>query len=162
MPGARMEKVKKNNSDNLVIRLKEIRNKLSLTQEKMAVQMGVSYSSYIKYERGMRFPSLPGLRKLALESDVSMDWLIFGKGPMFYSGKRLNAELDQLQEQLEQTRLYIETLKAEHQNELENQAQQMALEPELQELIDGMKQDDVLYHEILATFSRLKREEQAG
>lgn len=150
--------MKKNKPGNIATRIKELRYKLSLGQDKMAEQMGVTPSAYQKYEQRLRFPALPGLRRLALEKDVSMDWLIFGKGPMFYSGKRLNAELDQLQEQLEQARQHMETLKAEHQNQLKEQAEQMTLEPELRELIDGMKQSDVLYHEILATFSRLKRE----
>lgn len=152
--------MKSDKQNNTAVRIKELRDKLSLTQEEMAQQIGVSKSAYQKYEQAIRFPAFPVLRKLALESDVSMDWLIFGKGPMFYSGKRLNAELDRLQEQLQQSLHQMETMKAQHTQQLEHQAQQLALHPELKELIDQMKQNEVLYHEVLATYSRFKQENQ--
>ncbi len=68
-------------------RVKEIRESLKGSQEEMAARFGVGRSSYIKYEYGNSFPALPTLILLSRALNISLDWLIAGKGPMLYQEK---------------------------------------------------------------------------
>jgi transcriptional regulator with XRE-family HTH domain len=148
------------------MRLKQLRRSLSYTGEEMAARMGVSEGAYRKYEGGIRFPSPPGLRRLARKIDVSMDWLLFEKGPMYYSGKSPNQELEReierLKGQLEEARRRTGEREAVHRKELEDQAQRLRLSRELQELVDYMNKNSILYHEVLAHFQRFKHDREAG
>ncbi|NIM11743.1 MAG: hypothetical protein GTO45_17430, partial [Candidatus Aminicenantes bacterium] len=53
----------------------------------MAGQLGTSLGNYYKYEYGEVFPGLNVLTSLAVNLNVSLDWLIANKGPMFYDEK---------------------------------------------------------------------------
>jgi transcriptional regulator with XRE-family HTH domain len=57
--------------------------KLDYSQERMAELFGVTRSSYCRYESGKAFPGPSGLEKLASSFNVSLDWLVSGKGRMF-------------------------------------------------------------------------------
>ena len=59
-----------------------------MSPDSMAARLGVSRSSYNKYEYGLSFPNPVGLAVLANELDISLDWLIAGKGPMTYKVKK--------------------------------------------------------------------------
>ena len=68
-------------------RLKELRQSLRYTPEKMAAHLEISYSAYLKYEYGNTFPRPYTLARIAESFDVSLDWLISGRGPMLYENK---------------------------------------------------------------------------
>jgi len=68
-------------------KFKYVREMLRISPNSMAARMGVSRSSYDKYEYGGAFPSTLGLKVLALDFNISLDWLIAGKGPMIYKEK---------------------------------------------------------------------------
>ena len=51
-----------------------------LTQEQAAEQVGITYSSYVKIENAFQTPSLSTLVKISEVLDVSLDWLVFGRG----------------------------------------------------------------------------------
>lgn len=68
-------------------KIKKIRDMLRLTTDTMATRMGVSRSSYNKYEYGDAFPSPIGLKILANDFNISLDWLIADKGPIIYKEK---------------------------------------------------------------------------
>jgi transcriptional regulator with XRE-family HTH domain len=66
-------------------RLKEIREALKYSRPQMAVHLGVSPQTYAKYEYGSFMPGHRALHVLVNALDVSLNWLIAGKGTMFLS-----------------------------------------------------------------------------
>lgn len=69
------------------LRFKEVRDMLRISPDNIAARMGVTRSSYNKYEYGEAFPGPIGLSALANDFDISLDWLIAGKGPVLYKNK---------------------------------------------------------------------------
>ncbi|MCK4764763.1 MAG: helix-turn-helix transcriptional regulator [Candidatus Aminicenantes bacterium] len=69
------------------IRFKKMRDALGFSQEKMGANMGAARPSIANYERGDAFPNLESIKMLANNFDISLDWLIAEKGPMFFAGK---------------------------------------------------------------------------
>lgn len=59
----------------LTPRLKLIRRQRKLTQLKMAQMLGLSRSSYVHYELGMREPTIDQLVDMAAKLGVSLDYL---------------------------------------------------------------------------------------
>ena len=57
-------------------RLKEQRKLYKLTQRDMALRLGISHPSYIRYENGSSEPSQENLVKIANIFDVSTDYLL--------------------------------------------------------------------------------------
>ena len=57
-------------------RLKEQRKLYKLTQRDMALRLGISQPSYIRYENGSSEPSQENLVKIANIFDVSTDYLL--------------------------------------------------------------------------------------
>jgi transcriptional regulator with XRE-family HTH domain len=157
-----VKKKSKDGYSGIASRLKLLRSKLGYTQAEMGGRIGVSAGGYRKYEVGQRLPALPVQHRLVKEFDLSMDWLLFNKGPMYNKDKSPDTEIErrtlQLKQQLEQAQLRRQDMEAAHKKELEDLSARFHLPPELQELIDYMKKDDVLYHEILAYFKRFLRD----
>ncbi|MDE6662002.1 MAG: helix-turn-helix domain-containing protein [Lachnospiraceae bacterium] len=59
-------------------RLREMRNKKGLTQQKMSDLLNIALITYQKYEQGVRNPSFDCLIQIADILDVSIDYL-FGR-----------------------------------------------------------------------------------
>ena len=57
-------------------KLANLREQLDLTQEKMAALLGVSVSTWSKYETGNRTPPLNRLKKICKNCKVSADYLL--------------------------------------------------------------------------------------
>ena len=76
-------------------RLRELRNALGLTQEQFAKELGVSFATINRYEKGKRLPDAEFLQILIDRYRVNLNWLFTGKGPMFLmnSDKQANSEL---------------------------------------------------------------------
>ena len=62
-------------------RLKLYRETLKLNQKEFASKLGIKQESLSRYESGNQ--SIPDEIKLKLSEDISIDWLITGKGEMF-------------------------------------------------------------------------------
>lgn len=62
-----------------MIGLKEIRKKLKLSQQKVALDLNISRESLSYYENGKRQPSLELLVQMSAYFNVSIDYLITGK-----------------------------------------------------------------------------------
>jgi hypothetical protein len=45
-------------------------------------------AAYYRNENGETFPGVPTMKLLEKEYDISMDWLMFGKGEMYYNRER--------------------------------------------------------------------------
>ena len=57
-------------------RLKELRGETKLTQEQIAIELGLTKRAYQTYERKEAYPEFPGLIRLADYIDVSLDYLV--------------------------------------------------------------------------------------
>ena len=123
-----MPKASKEFMQNLGRRLRTIRRQLNYNQQQMASALGLKRSGYFKNEEGDTFPGVSTLFRLQKDHDISMDWLIFNKGPMVFKMK-----------QQEGKPLAFEERSAE-----------------VKELLDAMEQDPQLKHEILAYFYKYK------
>lgn len=64
-------------------RIKELRKKLNLTQEKFAQALGIKRSSYSKYETGENNPTDAVISLICREFNVDEVWLRTGQGEMF-------------------------------------------------------------------------------
>jgi transcriptional regulator with XRE-family HTH domain len=60
-------------------RIKQLRKDNKLTQEQMAERLCLSLEHYGKFEAGKRGCSIDVLVSIAIEFDVSLDYLILGK-----------------------------------------------------------------------------------
>jgi transcriptional regulator with XRE-family HTH domain len=118
-------------------RLKEIRSHLDLTKLEMARKLGVDKASYYKNEYGKTFPSMASLKLLQKDHDISMDWLLFEKGPMFYREK--GNELTEAKPGETQLPAIVENT-------------------EVKELLAFMEKDPKLKHKIMLHFYEYKEE----
>ncbi len=77
-------------------RLKELRERLKLSQTSIAKELGIPQSSYATYEnKGSRFPA-DLLTVLMKKYKVNPDWLLFGNGDMFYeTGSEVDRQVNQ-------------------------------------------------------------------
>jgi transcriptional regulator with XRE-family HTH domain len=118
-------------------RMGKFRKEIKYSQDKMAAFLGLSRSGYSKNETGETFPRLPTLELLSADFDVSMDWLLLNKGPMYYKEK------------------------AQPETAGEGKASESealnALTPDVRELLEYMGRDKLLLHEVLAYFYKYKK-----
>lgn len=68
--------------ENIGKRLRMARVHLKYTRNAMAQRLGLHRTSYYKNEYGETTPSLFTLYQLQKEYNISMDWLLFGRGSM--------------------------------------------------------------------------------
>lgn len=139
-------------------RIKELRHQLGLSRKDMARRLGLSRPAYYKNESGDTFPGIPTLRLLEKEYDISMDWLMFGKGAMHYNQEKQRAaamekELAELKKEREQERENMSVKEKEMAGKLviENK-------PGLAELFEWMDREPLLYHEVMVYFHKFKKE----
>jgi transcriptional regulator with XRE-family HTH domain len=121
-------------------RLKEIRIKLNYTPDWMASKLEIDRTTYYRDENGESLPGLESLNYLHKYFGVSMDWFLFGTGPMYYKEK----------EQAKPPEVIIETKP----HPLEE------LMPDVKELWDYMVQDPQLRHETMLNFYKYKERKE--
>ena len=68
-------------------RLKKTRKQIGCDRKTMAAHLGVTPSAYCKNESGIYLPSLNSLLRLVDTFKISIDWLLFNKGTMYYDEK---------------------------------------------------------------------------
>jgi transcriptional regulator with XRE-family HTH domain len=78
-------------------RLTKIRESLGLNQKVMAAELGIQPPSLSALENGKNGISLDTIYKMEQEFRVNVDFLLFGKGPMFYTK---NTDLSMILEKL--------------------------------------------------------------
>ena len=64
-------------------RLRKLRNALGLTQEQFAKELGISFATVNRYEKGKRSPDAEFFQVLVDRYKVNLNWLFTGEGPMF-------------------------------------------------------------------------------
>lgn len=136
------------------IKLAQLRKIKDYTRPQMASYLGITGSGYRKNENGVSLPDLKTLYRLVMEDQVSLDWLIFGKGPMYFNDKERIAEIDELKKQLALKTEKEKTVLAD--NEKEKKVDRPDLKPGIRELVEHMETIPLLYYEILAHFQRFK------
>lgn len=67
-------------------RLRSVRFFLNYSRREMSSHFGITIAGYTKNENGMTVPGINGLYKLGTNFNVSLDWLICGKGSMVSKG----------------------------------------------------------------------------
>ena len=121
-------------------KLRKIRESSRYRPHEMADFLGTWQSTYSRYEKGETPLNLLTLHKLANRFNISLDWLILSKGPMYYNEKELNQEPEP------------------------NQTEQKLLETlgeDVKELLEYMAQIKLLRYEILVYFQKFKEKHKA-
>ncbi len=130
-------------------RLKELREHLNYSRKEMAARLGVTRNGYTKNENGDTLPGIPSLRRLSRDLDISMDWLLFNRGPMYFPEK--------LPEEPEPPKEEIKEEPPE--KEEENKAPRIEeIMPDVRELLDHMEKDPLFRHKVLLDFYTYKKE----
>lgn len=109
-------------------RLEEMRVTLGLSVKELTSFLGIGPSSYTKYKYGVSLPRLHTLVSLCDRFDISLDWLIRGKGPMLYNDKTKPEEKSRLQPVME----------------------------DVKELLDHMERIPLLRYQVLSFFQEFK------
>ncbi|MCX6579465.1 MAG: helix-turn-helix transcriptional regulator [Candidatus Aminicenantes bacterium] len=73
-------------------RLRSARAALNYSRTEMGAQFGISMTGYTKNENGATAPRIGALYKLGTRFNISLDWLICGKGAMISKGQGTLAE----------------------------------------------------------------------
>lgn len=119
--------------ENIGRRLRRVRKQLNYSLGEMAGNLKVSKSGYYKNEKGITFPGVLTLDHLQWAYDISMDWLIFNKGPVFYKEKLP-----------------------------EHSPEPLEVSPDVREMLEHMSRDRLLEHEVLAFYYRYKKNKPLG
>ncbi len=123
----------------VALKLRKLRKLLGYSKIQMAARVGVTPSGYYRNEAGETFPNFKTLRMLCNEHDISMDWFIFNKGPMYFKEKIEPGGTEKEPE------VIIKTVEVPKE-----------LPKDIQELIDHMEGIPLLHHEVLAYLQRFK------
>ncbi len=115
-------------------RLKMIRRQSNLTRENMARRLGKSMPAYVKNEMGTTMPGPETLYCLSQDFNISLDWFLRERGPMFYKEQHpMQADEMTIKKGLK----YLEFEKTI---------------PELETFLSAMAADPMLRHEMLLFF----------
>jgi transcriptional regulator with XRE-family HTH domain len=126
--------------DNGAKRLKEIRAQLNYTPEKMAARLDIGRPTYYKYEKSKSFLGMEPLNRLHKNLGISMNWFLFGSGPMKYTEQEETQPPGKTQET---KRHAIEEIM-----------------PEVKEMLDQMTQNPILRHEIMTYYYAAKEKKE--
>ncbi len=135
-------------------KIKSLREQLGYSRQEMARQLGVSLNAYGKNEAGYSAPGFWAQHRLSTDYGISMDWFLFDRGPMYFKEK---IKLAELEKEAANMKKELEELEKESAEKL-RQNSVRELKPEMIELVDYMEHQPLFYHEMLAFFQRLKKE----
>lgn len=124
-------------------------------RRQMASWMGLSDSAYYKNETAQSFPQIPTLHRLVHERGISLDWLFFGKGPMYLKDK-VNAE--ELAAELEKTKQQLDMLTKEKENAAAGFRE--SLKPGVNDLLNDFDQDPKLYYATMMFYQEYKEKQE--
>lgn len=102
---------------NIAKRIRELRNEKQLTQANVADSIKINRVTYNGYENEKAEPNAEVLKRLAFFYDVSMDYLCcltdnrFGRYTSEEKEEKANAEIENIQNQIEELQKRIESLK---------------------------------------------------
>jgi len=114
-------------------RVTALRQSLHLSRRKMAVFFRATEVTYRRYEQGFILPSFMSLVAAGEELGISLDWLVYGRGEMYY---RDIAE------------------------RVAKQVVHEAASPEVLNLMDHIKRVPLVRNELLSHFYKIKTEHE--
>jgi len=120
-------------------RLRILRKQLNHSSKEMAGRLGILSSSYNKNENGETVPCMASLYRLHKDMGISMDWLLFDSGPMYYKDKKMQEEKSE-----EKKTTGLEEL----------------VPAEERELLTHMGQDPVFRHRVLLYFYKYRNKKE--
>ncbi|MCP5051203.1 MAG: helix-turn-helix transcriptional regulator [bacterium] len=130
----RKTKLKRDLRNGLGQRLKTLREGMKLSRNQFAGMLNRTRTTFQRNEEGDSFPEYSTLFKLSEKFDVSIDWLLCNKGPMYYKEKQADP------------------------NPMENHNCMDSLKEEYRELLTYMEEIPVLRYEILLSFRKYLEE----
>lgn len=98
----------------MINRIKEIRQKIFVSQSNMEDCLNLSRNTLSAYERGKAFFKPHTLQLLASKYDININWLLTGKGNMLLSDDNTSStsqQLQALQEENKKLQAQVELLK---------------------------------------------------
>ena len=133
----------------LADKLKKIRHAQKLDVNSMATKLRIDKSTYHRNERGLSLPEALTLYSLGENFNISLDWLIREKGPMYFTEERPVKIVEKIIEKKEEEKEPPKphTLPPILQD----------LEDDLKELFESMQKYPQIRYEILAHFLKLKK-----
>ena len=135
-------------------KLKKIREALNYSSPDMASRFGVVRSSYLRNESGQTCPDIQTMRILGTAFDVSLDWLICDKGPMYYREKEPSrAQPGKPVEKTVESQVPQTGVEAKSSLEIPD-----TVPEDIRELLEHMKRIPLLRYQILASFHKFKAE----
>lgn len=116
-------------------RLGKLRKHLGYSQDKMAALIGIKKVTYGKNERGLHIPDTFTLIALSNRLGVSVDWLLFNRGSMFWKDpQEKSAEKEKTKKKVSED-LFTR---------------------EVEEMIDLMKRVPLLHHSVMMHYQQFK------
>ncbi len=115
-------------------KLRKARKPLKYSENEMADRLDAYRTSYHRYERGETSPQLTALYELARTFDISLDWLIADKGPMYYKEKQVKEKPGPAADTPQ------------------------AVREDINELLEHMEQIPLLRYEVLVMFHKFKED----
>lgn len=123
-------------------RLKKLRKQTGVSLIDMGKKLELSQSGYSKNENGMTFPKLKTMYRLQVNFDISMDWLLFDRGPVHLSEREPKPEPR------------VEVVDKKRTIDLDD------VSPDIGELLEYMARDRLLKHEVLSYFYKYKEKRE--
>lgn len=143
-----------------------VRKKLKLSPSQMAGRLRVTPSSYYKAERGEQFFGLVTLKRFSDEFDVSIDWLLYDRGPQYITDKTKIAEMEEINREMKLSyEAQIETLNKTIVNEKQKSSTtggryNPANNEDVNELLEYFETDSAFFYEMMMFFKKHKKENQ--
>jgi transcriptional regulator with XRE-family HTH domain len=132
-------------------RIIELHRSLNYSTKKMGECLRASSTSYLRYEQGKTLPGFSSLYSIAEKLGISLDWLVCGKGPVYYKEKE---KTDQAEERVEE--------KAAEREEIKKDILQRLLpgfsQEDINDFLELMSRIPLLRHEVLVFFYKFKAE----
>ena len=136
---------------NVAEKLERIRKTHKYDTGGMAAKLGVTRSTYNRNKSSTSLPDAFSLYCLGERLNISLDWLLREKGPMYFTEERpvkiVEKEVEKKEEEKEPPRPYA--LPPIFQD----------LEDDLKELFEAMQRSSQLRYDILAYFLKLKKDQ---
>ncbi len=119
------------NASPVAARLRQVRKHIGLKQVEMAERLGITRDSYGKNERGHALVSTDVLDLLHHKLGVSVEWLLFNNGPMYWKATESAAQ---------------------------KTPKNLRLNPQMTDMVDHMNRFSFVYNSVIGFFQKYKVE----
>ncbi len=126
----------------------------------MARLLGITQSTYQRYEYGDHAPSPFTMNLYVKEFGISLEWLILGRGPKYFGDIRNALEkVKKLEKENESLKQELDALKGEHQAH-NPEGSVVVKEKDMVELFRYTDENPLLKHQLLTYFFQYKSNPQ--